>query len=346
MIKAPIATAINYRPDGIAVSTPSFHLQHVPAAKRSKKKRAVAQAASRGLEARRLAGSAPPASVEDLSRAIEEDGGSVLATYRDPLGGHWQLLAALPIERVEPTPFQRDLSDAHVGRVARAIDKLGRYLDPIIAVPANDRLYWSPNGYHRLGAMKQLGAKSIVALVVPEQEVAHHILLLNTEKAHNLRERALEVARLAEALAEFDDRPEREFAIQFEEAALVTLGFCYQQNGRFAGGAFHPVLKRCDKFLGSKLPKAMETRHERAEKLLELNDAVNAAVASLKERGFESPYLKAFVVARINPLRFQRKPTADFDETIDKMIGSASRFDASRIRVDQVARSGGAPEET
>jgi len=194
--------------------------------------------------------------------------------------------------------------------------------------------------------MKQLGAKSIVALVVPEAEVAHRILLLNTEKAHNLRERALEVARLAEALAALDDRPEREFAIEFEEAALVTLGFCYQQNGRFAGGAFHPVLKRCDKFLGSKLPKAIETRRERANKLLELNEAVNAAVASLKERGFESPYLKAFVVARINPLRFQRKPTADFDETIDKMIASARRFDPSKIRVDQVARTGGAPEES
>ena len=227
-----------------------------------------------------------------------------------------------------------------------AIDKLDRFLDPVIAVPAGDGKYWSPNGYHRLGAMKQLGAKSIVALVVPEVEVAHRILLLNTEKAHNLRERALEVSRLAEALAELDDRPEREFAIEFEEAALVTLGFCYQQNGRFAGGAFHPVLKRCDKFLGSKLPKAIETRRERANKLLELNEAVNAAVASLKERGFESPYLKAFVVARINPLRFQRKPTADFDETIDKMIGSATRFDAGKIRVDQVARTGGAPDES
>ena len=169
---------------------------------------------------------------------------------------------------------------------------------------------------------------------------------MTTMRAAVLRERALEVARLAEALAALDDRPEREFAIEFEEAALVTLGFCYQQNGRFAGGAFHPVLKRCDKFLGSRLPKAIETRRERANKLLELNEAVNAAVASLKERGFESPYLKAFVVARINPLRFQRKPTADFDETIDKMIASARRFDPSRIRVDQVARSGGAPEES
>jgi ParB family chromosome partitioning protein len=310
---------------------------------RAKKKRAVAPAASRGLDARRLASATPPTSVATLGRTIEDDGGSVLATYRDPLGGHWQLLASLPLDRVEPTPFQRDLSEAHVGRVASAIDKLDRYLDPVIAVPAGDGKYWSPNGYHRLGAMRELGAKSIVALVVPEPEVAHRILLLNTEKAHNLRERALEVARLAEALAALDDRPEREFAIEFEEAALVTLGLCYQQNGRFSGGAYHPILKRCDKFLGSKLPSALDTRRLRAEKLLELNELVNEAVKGMKARGLESPYLKAFVVARLNPLRFQRKPTADFDETIDKMLAGARRFDAAKVRADQVARSGGAP---
>ena len=307
-----------------------------------KKKRVAAEPASRGLDARRLTGVAPPANVEELSRAIEEDGGSVLATYRDPLGGSWQLLAALPIARVEPTPFQRDLSQAHVGRVANAIDKLGRYLDPVIAVPADDGKYWSPNGYHRLAAMKELGAKSIVALVIPEPEVAHHILLLNTEKAHNLRERALEVVRLAESLAVFDDRPEVDFENEFEEAALVTLGMCYQQNGRFSGSAYHSVLRRCDRFLRRKLPDALMERRLRADKLLELNDLVNEAVASLKAKGMQSPYLKAFVVARINPLRFTRK-AADFDETIDKMLGSARRFDASKIRSDQVARTGGPP---
>ena len=311
--------------------------------KRKKKKRETAPAESRGLDARRLAAATPPTAVQTLARTIEDDGGSVLATYRDPLGSHWQILAALPLDRVEPTPFQRDLSETHVERVANAIDKLDRYLDPVIAVPAGDGKYWSPNGYHRLGAMKELGARSIVALVVPEPEVAHRILLHNTEKAHNLRERALEVARLAEALAVLDDRPEREFATEFEEAALVTLGLCYQQNGRFSGGAYHPILKRCDKFLASKLPNALETRRGRAEKLLELNELVNEAVKQLKGRGLESPYLKAFVVARINPLRFQRKPTADFDETIDKMLGSARRFDAGRIKADQVARTGGPP---
>ena len=315
------------------------------ATKRTRKKKADAPAASRGLEAGRLTSATPPVSVSTLARTIADDEGTVLATYRDPLGGHWQLLAALPLERVEPTPFQRDLSEAHVGRLANAIDALDRFLDPVIAVPAGDGKYWSPNGYHRLGALRQLGARSIVAIVVPEPEVAHRILLLNTEKAHNLREKALEVVRLAEALAALDDRPEREFAAEFEEAAFVTLGLCYQQNGRFSGGAYHPVLKRCDKFLATKLPNALATRRERAEKLLALNEAVNEAVKALKSRGMESPYLKAFVVARINPLRFQRKPTADFDETIDKMLASARRFDPGKVKADQVARSGGPPSE-
>jgi len=311
---------------------------------RAKRKKAQAEPQSRGLDARRLATAAHPAAVTDLAERIASDGGAVLGIYRDPLGSHWQILAALPIDKIEPTPFQRDLSDAHVGRLTDAIERLDRYVDPVTAVPTADGLYWTPNGYHRLGAMRRLGAKAIVALVIPEPEVAHRILLLNTEKAHNLRERALEVARLAVALAELDDRPEREYAIEFEEAALITLGFCYEKNGRFAGGAYHPVLKRCDKFLSMKLPRALEVRRERAAKLLELNDAVTAAVASLKSRGFESPYLRAFVVARINPLRFKRGE-ADFDETIDKMLGSARRFDSAKIRADQVARSGGAPEE-
>jgi ParB family chromosome partitioning protein len=311
-----------------------------------RKKKAAAPAGSRGLDARRLASTEPPAALRALADRIEADGGDVLGSYRDPLGSHWQLLAALPIDKVEPTPYQRDLSESHVERLAGAIDKLDRYLDPIVAVPADGAGYWTPNGYHRLGAMRQLGARSIVAIVVPEAAVAHRILLLNTEKAHNLRERALEVVRLAEALAELDDRPEREFAAEFEEPALLTLGFCYQQNGRFAGGAYHSVLKRCDRFLASKLPRAIETRRERAAKLLALNEAVNEAVAALKARGMESPYLRAFVVARINPLRFQRRATADFDETIDKMIASARRFDPGRVKADQLARAGGPPDES
>jgi ParB family transcriptional regulator, chromosome partitioning protein len=311
-----------------------------------RKKRPEGAPRSRGVAADALGTGSPPAAVIRLAEAIETDGGTALATYRDPLGGHWQIFAGLPIDLVEPTPYQRDLSDAHVAKLCSAIDRLGRYLDPMVVVRTDDGHYWTPNGNHRLAAMRTLGARAAVAIVVPEPEVARRILLLNTEKAHNLRERALEVARLAESLAELDDRPEREFEAEFEEAALVTLGLCYMENGRFAGGAYHPVLRRIDKFLGSALPKALEIRRERAARVLELEDAVAEAVKGLKERGFESPYLRAFVVARINPLRFQRGAKADFDETIDKMLAAARRFDAGKVKADQVARASGPPEES
>jgi ParB family chromosome partitioning protein len=315
--------------------------------KRSTAKRRKHEAAprSRGVEPDRLAAGSPPAAVARLVASIEEDGGSVLATYRDPLGGNWQIFAGLPIELIEPTPYQRDLSEAHVAKLCSAIDRLGRYLDPMVVVRNDQGRYWTPNGNHRLAAMKTLGARAAVAIVVPEAEVAHRILLLNTEKAHNLRERSLEVARLAVNLAGLDERPEREFEAEFEEPALVTLGLCYMENGRFAGGAYHPILKRIDKFLGSALPKALEIRRERAARVLELDAAVTDAVSALKARGFESPYLRAFVVARINPIRFKRGAKAEFDETIDQMLASAQRFNADKIRQDQVARAGGAPEE-
>jgi ParB family chromosome partitioning protein len=311
-----------------------------------RKKRPEGAPRSRGVAADALGAGAPPAAVARLAEAIAADGGTALATYRDPLGGHWQIFAGLPIDLVEPTPYQRDLSDAHVAKLCSAIDRLGRYLDPMVVVRTEDGHYWTPNGNHRLAAMRTLGAHAVVAIVVPEPEVAHRILLLNTEKAHNLRERALEVARLAQALAELDDRPERQFETEFEEAALVTLGLCYMENGRFAGGAYHPVLRRIDKFLGAALPKALEIRRERAARVLELEEAVSAAVKALKERGFESPYLRAFVVARINPLRFQRGAKAEFDETIDKMLASARRFDPAKVKADQVARAAGPPEES
>lgn len=313
-----------------------------PAAKKRRKKKAEQE--SRGLTAKQVAGGEPSGEIAKIIATIGEDGGSVIGAYRDPLGGNWQVMAALPIAKVEPTPYQRDLSETHVARLAKAIDALDRFLDPVIAVRSDDGKYWTPNGYHRLGALRSLGAKSIVALVVAEHDVAHRILALNTEKAHNVRERSLEVTRLEHGLAELDDRPEKEFELEFEEPALLTLGLCYQQNGRFSGGAYQPILKRIDEFLSVKLSQALAVRRERAAQLLALDEAVNAAVAALKARGFQSPYLKAFVVGRINYLRF-KKGKAEFDDTMAKLIAAAKKFDAAKIKADQIKASGGPAEE-
>jgi ParB family chromosome partitioning protein len=315
------------------------------AGKSPRKKRKPKEIEPRGLTARQAGGGVPPAPIMRLMEAIEADSGSVIGPYREPLGGLWQVIAALPLERVEPTPYQRDLSAPHVARLAQAMEKLGRYVDPIIVVRTEEGKYWTPNGHHRLAALRSMGVRSVVALVVPEPEVARRILVLNTEKAHNVRERAMEVIRLAQALCALDDRPEREYATEFEEPALLTLGLCYLENGRFSGGAYHPVLKRTETFGGMKLSKSLETRRERAARLLELDSAIGEAVQQLKARGLESPYLKAFVLARINPLRFRRGATADPDEIIAQMLASARKFDTGKVKADQVARAGGPPDE-
>jgi ParB family chromosome partitioning protein len=320
--------------------------------KTRRRKKPAAEPRSRGVAPDAIGAGSHPPELSRLADAIQADGGTVLAPYKDPLGGNWQLFAALPIDLVEPTPYQRDLSTPHVERLSAAMDRLGRYLDPMIVVrgeqPTGEgaRPYWTPNGNHRLAALRRLGARSVVAIVVPDIEVAHRILLLNTEKAHNLRERSLEVIRLAQLLAETESRPEADFEIEFEEPALLTIGLCYQENGRFAGGAYHPVLRRAETWLEAPLPEALETRRERATRVLELDQAVTEAMKRLKDRGFDSPYLRPFVVARINPLRFKRGGNPDVDETLDTMLAAARRFDAGRVRADQLAKAGGAPEES
>jgi ParB family chromosome partitioning protein len=313
--------------------------------KRPARRKRAADPRSRGLTAAALVSGSPPAAVARLAEAVAADGGAVIGAYKDPLGGKWQLLAGLPIDRVEPTPFQRELSDGHVTRLSEAIDKLDRYLDPVVAVRTDEGRYWVPNGSHRLAAVTRLGGRSIVAVVVPEREVAYRILALNTEKAHNLREKALEVIRLAQGLAELSDGRERDYETEFEEPALLTLGLCYQQRGRFSGGAYHPVVRRVEGFLSAPLTTALATRARRAEALLALDDAVSAAVQALKDRGFQSPYLRAFVIARINPLRFRRGAAGEFDDVIAGMQKAAERFDASRIKAADVTRAAGPAEE-
>jgi ParB family chromosome partitioning protein len=306
---------------------------------------------SSGLTATDLTATAAPSGVEELQDAIDKDGGKVLTAYREPFGSNWLILAALPIEQVEPTPYQRNLSDTHARKLEGVIAKLGRFLDPIIVVRKEVKdsatRYWTPNGNHRLQAMKTLGAKTIIGLVVPETAAAYQILALNTEKAHNLRERALEVIKMYQELATLDDASEESYALEFEEAALITLGLCYLENGRFSGGAYHPILRRSDQFLKKSLHTAIDTRRERAKALIDLDKTVVEKVEALKAKGLTSPYLKSFVVARINPIRFRPKdaPPLSFDEVMDRMTKAAEKMNVEKIKVEDLAKSGGAPED-
>ena len=283
-------------------------------------------------------------SLAKLERTVADEGGAVIGRYRDPLGGHPMLFAVLPIAKVEPTPFQRDLSDAHHKRLAEVIEKTGRFLDPVIAITAPEKVggFWTPNGRHRLAAMQRLGAKSITALLVPTREVAWQILALNTEKAHNLKERSLEVIRIYRGLlAENDALPEAGFAFYLEDPSLVTLGICYEKNARFAGGAYHPVLRRVEKFSDDAIREAITGHEKLADLTLEVEEKVAAAIAKLRAKGLMSPYLRSFVVARINPLKWIQGEPPSAEKVLTTMRDKAAKFNAEKVRQEDLARMGG-----
>ena len=282
-----------------------------------------------------------------LASQVQDDGGAVLASYREPFGGTSVLLTALPIDRVEPTPYQRDPSEPHVKRLMNVIETLGRFLDPIIAI-RQDEGYWTPNGNHRLQALRKLGAKTIVALLVTDPDVAFKILALNTEKAHNLKEKSLETIRMERALAEASGtKAERDFAFEFDQPAFLTLGAAYEQRPRLSGGAYHPLLRRIEDFLDTPIRRALPERERRASALLAIDDEVSNIVQKLKTRGLTSPYLRPFVVARINPIRFSTSTEFDFDDVLERMKRAAGKFKIEKIRQEDVVRAGGgAPDES
>ena len=315
------------------------------AKKRPVKRRKKVGAKSVGLAATETSSSGD-AAVSALATEIASDGGAVLAEYREPFGGTPVVLAALPIDRVEPTPFQRDPSQPHVKRLMTVLETLGRFLDPIIAVRHDDS-YWTPNGNHRLQAMRKLGAKAVVALVIPDPDVAFKILALNTEKAHNLKEKSLETIRMLRALADArTGKIERDFVFEFDQPTFLTLGAAYEQRPRLSGGAYQSLLRRIDAFLDERLPAALRERERRASRILAIDDQVGRIVDRLKKKGLTSPYLRPFVVARINPIRFSTSTEFDFDDVLDRMEKQAVKFNVDKIRQEDVVRAGGGgPDE-
>ena len=317
-------------------------VKRAPAGRRPRK----AKPGTRGLPALECRLDGPTALAVPTVQAVEKSGGCMVGSYKEPLGGHPVLLAVLPIDAIEPTPFQRDLSDAHHKRLADVINKTGRFLDPIIAVIAPQGGFWTPNGRHRLEAMRRLGARSITALVVADREVAWQILALNTEKAHNLKERSLEVIRIYRGLVEEDaKRPESQFEFYLEEAALVTLGVCYERVPRFGGGVYHGILRRLEAFTDEPLRVAVKEREKHAALVLDLEEKVAAVVKKLKERGLVSPYLRSFVVARVNPLRWIQGEPPPLEEVLRTMRERATKFNVEKIKAQDLAGAAGPPDE-
>jgi ParB family transcriptional regulator, chromosome partitioning protein len=146
-------------------------------------------------------------------------------------------------------------------------------------------------------------------------------------------------------LDEDPSRAEAGFSFYLEEASLVTLGICYEKNGKFAGGAYNPIVRRLTEFSQESISRAIQTHERQAGMLLDLDERVSEAVKKLKDKGFVSPYLRSFVVARINPLRWIQGDPPPLEEVLKTMRDRAARFSVDKIKQSDLANMGGAPPD-
>ena len=301
-------------------------------------------AKARGLEASEVAIAMDSPEVAALATLVREAGGAPIGAYHEPLGGRALMLASIPLNAVQPTPFQRDLSPTHAKRLAEKIDETAAFLDPLIVVRGDDGRLWTPNGRHRLAAAKVLGLRQITALISPDDTLAYRILALTTEKAHNLKDRSLEVIRMARSLAERQSTAkESQFSAEFEAAELLTLGIVYEKSSRFAGGAYSAFLKKVDRFSDRTLAVSLRERQDSASRLIEIDAQVKRLIATLQAKGFKSPYLRNYVVARINPVRFHKakkgdtKPPMPLAQALTRMAAAAKGFKLESVSNSDLA---------
>jgi ParB family chromosome partitioning protein len=222
---------------------------------------------------------------------------------------------------LEVIAHQRKARPAHLKALVTSMERLG-FLTALIAVE-RDGKYVIIDGQHRFQAGLELGMQEFPVIVVPET-VARRMMSLNVEQALNIRERAtIALAIYRELLEESPGRAEDDGEVTdtIETAHLVTLGLAYEGNGRLAGSAFEPILKKCDGFVDEPLEAAYPRREARAERVLEAAKAVKAVEDALKASGAWHSMARYQIIGAANPTMRARKP-AEFDKTFDKFLAA------------------------
>jgi ParB family transcriptional regulator, chromosome partitioning protein len=103
------------------------------------------------------------------------------------------------------------------------------------------------------------------------------------------------------------------------------------------------VLKKVDRLTTKPLPAALREREGYAKRLAEIDTEVKRIVAELQARGMKSPYLRSYVVARINPVRFHKvkagdkKPVMPIAQALLRMFASAKKFDLAKVNMSDLA---------
>jgi len=133
------------------------------------------------------------------------------------------------------------------------------------------------------------------------------------------------------------------FAAEFEAPELLTLGIVYEQSPRFAGGAYSAFLKKVDRFSERGLAASLTQRADFAARLVDIDARVKKIIATLQTRGFKSPYLRNYVVARINPVRFHKvkkgdsAPPMPLAQALTRMAAAARDFKLESVTNSDLA---------
>ena len=276
-----------------------------------------------------------------MTERVTADRGTVLAAFREPVGGHWHLFCLLPLEKVAPTPYQRDLSPTHVKRLHDAVKKIDRFVDPIVVRLPEPGVYWTPNGHHRLEALQKLKAELDARHPdprgrggLPDPRPQHGEGPQPQGEVAGGHPHVPRPARRASRR-----RARRTTPSSSRPPHLVTLGLLYEQNKRFAGGAFapHPPAR-------GRVP----ARHFRA-KTLPQREARAETVARRRRRARGGRWTSS--KARHPPpvreelrARPHHAPVAgaqdvpSFDQALDKLLANIEGLDVAKVRYDDVQR--------
>ena len=104
------------------------------------------------------------------------------------------------------------------------------------------------------------------------------------------------------------------------------------------------MLRRLETFSDEPLRSALKHHEKCASMVLDPEEKVAAAVKKLKERGLVSPYLRSFVVARINPLRWIKGELPSLEDVLKTMRERVIKFNLEKIKPQDLAGAGGPPD--
>ena len=242
--------------------------------------------------------------------------------FKEPLGNVELEFKLVPLSQLEPAPFQREISDAHVKKLAEAMMKVGMFIDPLVVYESNGK-YYVVNGQHRLEAFKTLSLEGDIPCVVIPEEKAHFIITLNTEKAPSIKDKSLEALKIYKEYIG-QDLTENDILDFITEPCYVTFGILYEKHEKFPASAFHNLIKKIDNPIDEKLEVAFEERKKRAEKIEKLyTDYYIPIKNKLIEEGVNQLYVGQIIASRINPFGRKRIIEEDFDTAMEMIYVKA-----------------------